>query len=392
MLKILLIAVNLYCASANDAKIFTPYFNMSLKEGGYIPSSGNIFTGSDIDSNAGVLFKLARDHNLLFLYNFDYSGPGFEPQDTKTFSQREMAHNLNVEYRYQLSEKLRLRPGYSLYRKYVRMGGNESWDNGLYNSKGNGFQFFMDYGFRKESTITASLLYRKIEFPNYTDLLYEFQSSSLNSEISGGMYDQNVIQYSVKHKYKFLSYGFSYIKQNYDKQKVLNSDLTYSNSKQKDSEYIFDIQSEGKYRNLEISPSITYLKHNSNQNFVRYKSITDTSPQFIEDAYSYKDISFNLPLSIKLSDKWFLNSSLSILKRYYVSRPPRDINNDYLLTEKQNNSLYTTFISFKKSINEIASVSLYYAFTSASSNNKFEVYMPYNYTGNSFGLIYNISY
>ena len=39
-----------------------------------------------------------------------------------------------------------------------------------------------------------------------------------------------------------------------------------------------------------------------------------------------------------------------------------------------------------------AMVRLFGSMIVASSNSKFEKYMPYNYTGNSFGIAYSLSY
>jgi hypothetical protein len=48
--------------------------------------------------------------------------------------------------------------------------------------------------------------------------------------------------------------------------------------------------------------------------------------------------------------------------------------------------------SIRKRINDVAMVRLSYSLVVASSNNEFEQYMPYNYTGNSFGIAYQLSY
>ena len=53
----------------------------------------------------------------------------------------------------------------------------------------------------------------------------------------------------------------------------------------------------------------------------------------------------------------------------------------------------TTFSgSIRKRMNDVAMLRLFYSLTVASSNNKFEKYMPYNYTGNTVGVSYQLSY
>ncbi|PIS46771.1 MAG: hypothetical protein COT17_06860, partial [Elusimicrobia bacterium CG08_land_8_20_14_0_20_51_18] len=86
-----------------------------------------------------------------------------------------------------------------------------------------------------------------------------------------------------------------------------------------------------------------------------------------------------------------IGGELSTVQRTYNTRHPRDANNNYL-AGAQKNTLSTLTGSIRKRINELASVRLFYSLIVASSNNKYEAYMPYNYTGNSFGLAYTISY
>lgn len=392
---ILLVSVlNIYSAAPENSKVFTPYFDMSLTQAGYLPSNGNIFSGSVIDTKAGFLVTPAEKHGIFVLYGFNYSGPGFNPQDTKQFTERTMDHSFNLEYRYNISEVLRIRPAFNFGKGYRRSGTNESWKNGLYNSNNKGGQLSLDYTFDKdrEGYATASLLSRKIEFPNYTDLLNEFQNPGAAAEVGGGLYDQNMTQYSLRPSWMKFFGGISYTTQNYKKQKVIELSGVYGNTKQKDTDTSLDIGMKQKLWIFELYPSLVYTKHKSNQNFIRYKSATDTNPYPVRNAYSYKEMSFIVPLDLNITSKWAIGGSLSTSKRTYDSRPPRDENNEYMAGKKQTNTFSTATVSLRKMINEVAYVRLFYSITKASSNNKFEAYMPYNYTGSSFGLTYGITY
>ena len=386
-------AGRLFAAAPEDSKIFTPYFDMSLSESGYMPSNGNIFSGANIDTRVGLLSKIAQKHDLFGLYNFDYSGPAFHPQDTKQFTERTMAHSFNLEYRYAISEKFRLRPGYSYTREYRRLGSNESWKNGLYNSKSSGGQFAVDYTFNAEKSgyITFMTLFRSIKFPNYTDLLTEFMTGSASGELSGGLQDQTFTQYSFRPNWKQFFGGISFTTQKYKNQKVVEANGHYGDTRQKDTDTTIDAGFRHTLWIFEIYPTLTYTRHKSNQNFKKYRSITDTTPEFMEDAYSYKEVTFSIPLDLNITGKWAIGGELSTVQRTYNTRHPRDANNNYL-AGAQKNTLSTLTGSIRKRINELASVRLFYSLIVASSNNKYEAYMPYNYTGNSFGLAYTISY
>jgi len=389
----LIINQNIFSATAEDSKIFTPYFDMSLTQSGYIPSNGNIFSGANINTQVGLLSKIAEKHSIFSLYTFDYSGPGFHPQDTKQFTERTMSHNFNFEYRYNINEKFRIRPGFSISNEYRRLGSNESWKNGLYNANSKGPQIALDwtFDFERNGYVTFNILSRSIEFPNYTDLLTEFMKGSSSGELSGGLQDQSFIQYSIRPGWNNFFGGIALTTQKYKNQKIVEISGVYGDTKQKDTDTTMDFGFHHSFWIFELYPVISYTIHKSNQNFMRYKSPTDTNPYFVKDAYSYKEFTFSIPLDLNITSKWAIGGAISTTIRNYDNRPPRDENNDYK-SGKQYNTMSTITGSIKKKINELASVRFFYSIVIANSNNKFESYMPYNYTGNSFGLTYTISY
>jgi len=115
-------AGRLCAAVAEDSKIFTPFFDMTLSEAAFLPSEGNIFSGGNINTQVGLLAKATQKDQLFGLYNFNYSGPGFAPQDSKQFTDRSMSHGFNIEYRRSITDRIRLRPGVSMNREFRRTG------------------------------------------------------------------------------------------------------------------------------------------------------------------------------------------------------------------------------------------------------------------------------
>jgi hypothetical protein len=400
MKKIILSAViaaglagRLCAAVAEDSKIFTPFFDMTLTEAGYLPSEGNIFSGGNINTQVGLLAKVTQKDHLFGLYNFNYTGPGFAPQDSKQFTDRSMSHGFNIEYRRLLLDNLRVRPGVSMGREYRRTGANEAWDNGLYNMNSAGGQLALDYTFNQERNgiVTLQYLFRGIKFPNYTDLLREFQNAGNTAETSGGLQDQNMAQVSLRPSWNSFFGGFTYTLQNYKNQKVVAATGVYGDSKQKDTDTSLDFGFHQKLWIFELYPMISYTMHNSNQNFMVYKFLGDTSPQFGEGYYDYKELAFSVPLDLNITSKWAVGGAINVTKRNYDKRMARDENNNFT-TSKQANTMSTLTGSIRKRINDVAMVRLFYSLIVASSNNKFEQYMPYNYTGSSFGLSYQLSY
>ena len=387
------LAGELFAAAAEDSKIFTPFFDMTLTEAGYLPSEGNIFTGGNINTQVGLLSKLTQADHLFALYNFNYAGPGFAPQDSKQFTDRSMSHGFNFEYRRFLTDRLRIRPGVSLATEYRRTGANEVWKNGLYNMNSAGGQLAADYTFDEEKNgyVTAQVLFRNVKFPNYTDLLREFQNANNTSETSGGLQDQTMTQVSLRPAWNSFFAGITYTLQNYKNQKVIAATGVYGDSKQKDTNTTLDFGFHQKLWVFELYPMVSYSLHRSNQNFMVYKFLGDTSPQFGEKYYDFNELTLSVPLDLNVTSKWAIGGAINVTKRNYDKRKARDAGNNFT-GSAQTNTMTTLTGSIRKRMNDVAMMRLFYSLVVASSNNKFEQYMPYNYTGNTFGVSYQLSY
>jgi len=403
------LAGRLCAAVAEDSKIFTPYFDMTMTEAGFMPSQGNLFSGGNINTQVGLLTKIAKNDQIFGLYNFNYSGQGFAPQDTKQFTDRSMAHSFTIEYRRAIGDKFRVRPGISFSHDYSRTGADEAWKNGLYNMNTFGLQLAGDYVFdmEKNGIVTLAGLTKTVKFPNYTDLLREFEnpaSTAANiASANGGLEDQTLKQVSLRPSWNNFFGGLTYTQQDYANQKVVANTGTYGNTAQKDKTTSVDF---GFHRSLwvfDLYPMVSYTMHRSNQNFIRYKSLGATSTNLLDGSsdvtfvarnYDYNETTLSVPLDINLSktSKWAIGGAFNVTSRKYTDRPERDANNNYLAGTKQQNLMTTLTGSIRKRINDVAMMRLFYSLVVASSNAKFEQYMPYNYTGNTFGISYQLSY
>ena len=393
-------------AVPEDSRVFTPYFNMSLAEGAYVPSQGNVFSGGVINAQTGLLTKLDDRNSILGLYNLLYNGPAFHPQDNLQFQQRSMAHNFSGEYRHTLEdEHWTIRPGIAYAKTYTRSGANESWDSGLYNYNSLGGQLALDYHFgwfENAGTITGQYLYRSLRFPNYTDLLQEFEGSGSASELDGGQQDQKIHQFMLQADWRGYFGGVTYSLMRYANQNTLDNSGLYAGDKQQDSSVRLDFGLHKKLGALELAPRVSLVCLRSNQSFLRYKyfgalpvDVTNPSADvtLIPDAYSYNQYELDLPVDLALArnSRWEVSFDANAQRRVYTSRPPRDADNNYL-SGQQENTLLNFTAGFKRHLNEVADMRVTYTFTIASSNNSFETYMPYNYTGNNLSLAYDVSF
>ncbi|MBI4656819.1 MAG: hypothetical protein HY746_08770 [Elusimicrobia bacterium] len=398
-------AVSAFCAGGEKSKIFTPYFDMVLTEGVYVPSEGNFFSGGEIDTRVGLLAKASEKDSFFGLYSFAYSGPGFNPQDTEQWQDRSLSHGFNIEYRRNLSDKFRIRPGIAYSTEFRRTGSNEAWENGLYNTDSLGGQLAVDYNFdfEKNGMLTFQALYRNIEFPNYTDLLSEFNNASNTAETSGGLQDQKMKQVSLRPGWNNFFGGITYTLQDYENQKVVESNGAYGNTLQENKTTRFDLGFHHTLWIFEMYPVASYTMYRSNQNYMRYKYLGATSTDltsgssdvtFVSKSYDYNEIELSVPVDLLLTKtgKWAINGSMSMTKRDYTDRPPRDANNNYDFSKQQNNLLTVLGGGLRKRLNDVSMFRINYSLIIAESNNKFEQYLPYNYTGNSLGISYQLKY
>ena len=400
LVALLLAALAAPALAQSEARRFTPYFNMTLGETLFVQQSGDFFSGGNLKGNVGLLANVTQsgNHAVFGMYQLNYTGPGVQPQDTQEWHYRTMDHIFNVEYRWKVGDTpFRIRPGLLVSRTYTRTGANETWGTGLYDSKSSGGQLNLDYLYT-DGAVTASYLQRKVLFPNFTDLLREFQNAGNTAVTSGGLQDQNITQVGLSAYWKKLFAGVTSSEQKYKNQDVVDSNGVYGSTLQKDKTLSANAGFTGKLWRFEVQPSATITKFDSNQNFIRYKffgatDFTNGDVVFVSDYYSYNAYTFNLPFYFNLTRMGTaLNFGYSVTHRVFKDRAPADTNYDYISGKKQTDDLHTLSFGLRKRLNEIAFMHLTYSTMVGTSNMKFEKYLPYNFTATAFGMAFEVVY
>lgn len=389
LIYIYLCSINVLSAESVDERRFVNYIDISFLQGMNF-EKGASYSGGNMNSSIGFLYDFNENKSLSLDYLLSYSGPSIS-YENRFFDERIINHSAMIEYSTRLSKYVRLRPHIYYGKEYRKDSAIGDFTDNLYNNDSKGFGFSMDYYPSRDNTFTTYMVYRKIEFPNYTDLLYEFLNPGVATEIGGGLYDNNLYRFGAKLMSGDFFYSVDYTMQRYTNQKIVESDASYGNDKQKDDEVELKIGMQHKISDLSIYPAFTYTVHSSNQNFLRFKSFTDVTPVFIADAYDYKELGFDLPVYFKFIGL-DMNLSAGFKNRDYSKRPPRDSENNYIYGKKENDRLFSFSLTASKKINDLASFVFYYSIVNSSSNNKFEYYIPFNYTGQMFGIGYKISY
>ncbi len=377
-----------------ESKRFTPYFNMSMSQGAYLPSKGNFFAGANLGMSVGLLSKISENHSLFALYNLGFAGEGFRFPDTQEFASKDLSHNLNGEYRWQVTRWFRLRPGAGYGINYTRTAAGEVWGEGLYDNKSTSGQLagdsLFDF-FGRDGVVTVQGTYRILQFQNYTDIIREFKGLTANQELAGNLKDQHVVEGLLSVSWYKLFVSLRQGSYSYDNEKVVESNGTYGARAQEDVRTSLNGGFRGKLWIFETAPNATYTRYRSNQNYLLFKTATDISPVFQPNYYDYNEFAAEAPLFINITKKWALSGAIDYKRRDYTQRPPRDGNNVFT-SGTQSNNMVTVTAGFRKKLNEISAMTLTYSSVIATSNNRFEKYLPYNYSGQGVSIGYHLTY
>ncbi len=387
ILKFIILLANFY--SFTLEKKYSTYLDISFLQNINLINS-SLSTGGKIISSFGGIYDYDNFNSFLFNYNISYEGPSISYID-RDINERNITQNFTIEWQKKINENKRLRAHISTGWEKIKFQASGSFDDNIYNNNLKGFGIIYDLRKKEDLIYSFSTMYRKINFPNYSDLLYEFKNPFSYNNIKTGLYDNNFYKFGFKTRYKKYFTSIDTVFQNYISQRVIKEDGEYGNEKQKDFYLTFDIGMDKEFNKLQIHPYLSYKYKNSNQNFLRFKSFTDINPSFIEDAYDYNEYSINIPAYTFLLNM-DIDFSISYNIKIYSSRPPRNENNDYITSQTQKDKKFIFSLAISREINELASIIFYYSFVYSSSNNKFDVYFPLNYTASSFGFGYKIKY
>jgi hypothetical protein len=348
---------------------------------------GSFLFTTNLTTDLGLIIKPADKHSILLFYELKYIGPGLKTTEGREFTERTMDNMLFTQYQLNLKDKYTLKVGFNWMKEYLRSGANEEWGAGLYDFNRIGGQ--VEFGIEKK--LMGLIGYDMLDFPNYTDLLKEFQMGASTEPIAGKA-SQNIIQIGANYSIYDNDISFRYSIQNYTKQKVVESNGVYGNNLQVDN--VIDLKlsrSQPLSKILVIKPDFEYRIKTSNQNYLHFVTIMSTTPIFIGKYYDYTEIDFAIPLYINLTKNKSIFFIPNIILKNYSDRPARDINNN-LLTEKETDSFTIISLGYTVKWNRVSNMTLIYSYQSQTSNMKYERYIPYNYTGSFIGTKLNFSY
>jgi hypothetical protein len=379
-----ILSLNIFSEESSIAdKRYINYLDISFIQG--IRKIENTYLDSgQVNSSFGFLYKYNDKNSFFANISLDYEG---EPVDFKrSINEKSINTSFTGEWRRSIDKNMfRFHLNYSDER--FKEGSISTFKGNIYNNTKKGFGLNYDINYVKDF-LSFGFIYRKIEFPNYTDLLNDIRNQNYSNE--GGLYNNNLYRFDVKLKYLNYFSLLAFNLQNYTNQKVLNNDGTYGNDKEKNKSYDFKFGLEEKIFDVDLYPSIMITLYRSNQNFLRFKSVSDINPVFVQNAYSYNEYKFLIPFSYSFNNN-NLDFEFKYTQRNYIDRNARNSNNDYI-SEKQKDKKTSLTFSFSRRINKISEFIIIYSYLFSSSTNKYDVYFPLNYNSNYIAIGYKINY
>jgi hypothetical protein len=389
-----------------EAKI-VPYYSLNVTEGVILPNEGDTMFGLNLTNDIGLLFSPAKEsaHRILGFYELKYQGPGLHKEEGEKFSDRWMDHIGMLRYSYDIDKLTSVKLQLDDMTEYKRTGTNEVWGQGLYDFNRYGFTLGVTRTLFAKLDADLNFGYHTLIFPNYTDLLSEFQAGGgANAESSTGKQNQNVTQVDINLKYGQLRVTADSLLMSYTNQKVITGTVQpdgtyYTSTLQKDTVLSFGADYTQKLLGfLIISPAVNIKLKGSNQNYWQFSStgtsssgLSSTPVQYLSNYYAYTEYYMAIPCTLLVSKRWEMFYTPEFDWKDYLNRPPMDSAGNFA-TGLQHNYLAIMSTGFTYKPNDVTRTTFFYAYQAQTSNMKFEKYFPYNYNGSTFGVNFNYTY
>lgn len=399
---ILLLAMFTALACLEAKSKVAPYYALQMTEGASFPNIGDWLFSSTLTGDMGVMVQPGENHRFIGLYELRYSGPGLQRQEGQQFTDRSMDHVFVLRHHFNISDKNILKSQLDYVNEFTRAGVDEMWGTALYDNNRFGGSITLEHTIMPAMSVGITGQLHSFDFPNYIDLLSQYkQMGSSTTDVTAGLQNQTLMQAGLVYKFGKLHCSLDYSISDYTKQKVLTdtiqSDGTlYNSSLQRDTALTLDVRYQHEFpRILRVTPSLSIKNKSSNQNFWYYAYSQTTSQyiptKFFTGFFDYQEQKLSLPCDLLIASYYEIFVNPEWGKKAYSSRPPRAEDGSYLDGQQSIDQFIISYgMTFKP--NKITRILLFYSFLTQSSNTRYEIGVPYNYSGNTIGVSFNYSY
>ncbi len=373
-----------------------PYYNYQLGQGVSVSPDGDWGFMANLSNEIGVIARPIDDHSIMGYYSLSYQGPGLKQQEGRDFRERYLNHVFVGRHHWHMRD-MTLKTQFSVMMERRRAGTNESWESGLYNFNRYGGSTTMERELLGiDSAVTVG--YHYVTFPNYSDLLAEIRAGA-DASGTEGTQNNHSIRLAYSADISGARFGISlnplfYTRQKVAVDKVQKDGSFYSDTLQRDM--VINAYGRGAVmltNRIVSEPGAEITFRSSNQNYQHFEFLSSTAPMsFHENFFNYIEPSLTMPVSTYIGRDWTFFLSPRLSWRLYSSREPRDKDGKFIKGERQNRTLFVNTAGFRKQTGESSATSLFFTYQTQSSNMEFERYLPYNYSGFSMGLRFQMEY
>ncbi|HBE88878.1 MAG TPA: hypothetical protein DDW67_07020 [Elusimicrobia bacterium] len=373
----------------------TPVASFNLLGGKYFLDSEAASFEGRMDAYFSPAINLREGHDLVPVYSGNYSGT----QDVQelagggVLTRQRQSHSVSLKYIYTRDfDKYKPRISYS--KALVRETKDESWGDGLfdYDTVSLGFEAEQE---RPHGTFTESYDFFSVSYPNYATLLSDSQSVFTDTDTfnqlstNAGENPMDNVSHRLAFSYSWfperaaMRAGYDITYRHYDEQAIINNqDSTglppFSGDKRSDIAQNFTLSASRALKPVFVSAGARVGWLSSNQG-----SYDNTRQKYMDDYYSYIDISLTPAMTLALKNGSQFRFGLEWRKVFYLGRLKQAADGTYG-NEEIDQTYWLTSISARYPVFGRLYARGAFNYQLSDSNMRYEDNYRYNYKASTY--------
>jgi len=371
----------------------TPVADVTVLGGKYYLDSDAAAFNARVDAFFSPVLKFGENSELVPVYSGDYSGT----QDIQelagggVLTRQRQTHTVSAKYVY-TDEFDKYKPRVSYSKALIKETNDEKWGKGLfdYDTLSAGFEASQE---RPHGTFTESYDFYQVKYGNYSTLLSQSQTvidTTTFNELSANA-GKNTLD-NANHRLAFtyawfpaagdMKAGYDVTYRRYGEQSIIGKPAAgqpfFKSDKRSDlvQNWTYSVSRAFKPLYLSLGARVGWLSSNQNSyDFSRTK--------FIEDYYSYADISLSPSMTVILKGGAQFGYSLEWRRLYYLGRLKQDSSGNYG-SSKVNQTVWLSSLSARYPVYKSFYARAAYNYQVSSSNMRYEANYRYNYRASTY--------
>jgi hypothetical protein len=374
----------------------TPVADVSLLGGKYYLDSDAASFQGRVDAFVSPALALGEGHDLIPVYSGNYSGT----QDVQelagggVLTRKRLTNTFSLKYVY-TREFNKYKPRLSYSKASIKETNDEKWGDGLFDYTTLSFGVEAEQE-RPHGTFTESYDYYQVSYPNYSTLLSQSASvindtttfNQLSTNAGENPMDNTAHRVALAYTWfpdpMTMKAGYDFTYRAYPDQAVAARPATGTSPFQSDKRWDvmqnFSLKASRALKPLFFSAGARLGWLNSNQG-----SYDSARNKYIEDYYSYVDLSLSPTVGIALNNGMQFNFNLDWRRVFYVGRLKQGTSGDYA-SDKIDQTFWLTSISARYPLAKRFFARAAYNYQLSNSNMRYEESFRYNYRASTYLL------